>query len=866
MGKVYKAYDPTLDRNVAIKILPPEVLTDPSRVTRFVQEARAASALNHPHVMTVYDIGEHDGIRYIAMELIEGKTLRELLLSDRLDLRRALKIVLQVAEALTAAHAAGIVHRDLKPENIMVSSAGYAKVLDFGLAKLRIREQPPDEASATLAKDTVSGVVMGTAGYMSPEQALGKAVDHRSDIFSLGCILYELATGKRAFRGDSSVDTLHKIIHTEPEPIRTIKPDLPAELARIVRKALAKDPDERYQTMKDLAIDLRELLREIDTNPSATTAAVSPRRRSRVALLPALLAPILAAVIIVMWNRPDAVTPPARQAMKIQRVTASGKVTGASISPDGKFVAYTYSDQGEQSLWVRQMGTGQSLQLIAPERAAYWGTSFSPDGQIYFGLKRATPVTDGIFRISPLGGTPQKIIDEADSPPAFSPDGKRMAFLRAAFPTQRESSVIVANADGSDARPLATIQLPEVFAPIFYGAPSWSPDGKLVAAGAINYPAHRGRFVAIDVAGGAIHTIADPGWFVVGNVAWMPDQKGLVAIAGSTAGRSQVWYLPYQKGQQPSQITNDLFDYRQVTVTADGKSLMAVANDIAADLWIHEEGSSPKRITSAKMEGAHGVETLADGRIVFTSLESGKQDIWMMNSGGSGRTLITRDEHRNYVPVPTPDGQSIVYVSETSRRSEVCRMNLDGSGRRVLAATINNATIDVSPDGRWVAFEAIEDAAGKILSGATVARVSIDGGKPELLSTDQFSTRPTFAPDGSRLAAYGLKDTADVTRLVILPAKAGPVIKRIPFAQPTFRTMIRWTPEGDALIVNTAPSDRANLWRVPLDGSKPERLTNFQELTIMGFAPLRGGRKGWIVSRGDQSRDAVLITGFRPGE
>jgi len=873
MGKVYKGYDPNLERNVAIKILPSNLVSDASRLSRFIQEARSASALNHPHVVAVYDIGEEklegsaESVRFISMELVEGKTLRELMGSGHFELRKGLKAIMQVAEALGAAHAAGIVHRDLKPENVMITNSGYAKVLDFGLAKLRGREDESSELSRTEVKGTEPGTVMGTVGYMSPEQAEGKPADHRSDIFSLGCLLYELAAGRRAFFGSSSVDTLHRIIHAEPEPLRTLRPDTPPELVRIVRKALAKDPDERYQSVRDLALDLRELLREIDSNPSgpavsgSVPALTPPPRRWLWPALAALLLLALGAAFTMVLLRSGAAVAPSRSEMRITRVTASGKAIAAAISPDGKFVSYVVSDQGEQSLWVRQMASGQSLQLIPPKRDAYWGIAFAPDGSIYYGQKSAAAPAGAIYQISALGGTPRKIISEIDCQPTFSPDGKRMAFLRARFPTASESALIVANTDGTDVRTLATVRNPELFVPIFFAGASWSPDGKLIAAAIVNRAVIDARVVTVDVGNGAMKSVAQGQWRQVGSVAWMPDQHGIVAIAqGNNDSRNQVWYVSHPEGKT-SQITNDLFDYRAVSLTADGKSLMVVASDIAADVWVYAAGATPKRITAAKMEGNYGLDALPDGRIVFTSLETGKLDLWIMNADGSGRTLLTRDEHENRSPVVTPDGKLIVYVSVTSKQTELCRMNADGSDRRVLAIATSGTAPAVSPDGRWVLYETVDTTTPARKNILVLSRVSIDGGPAKFL-TDYLSLIPAPSPDGSRIALYIQEKPDSPFDLSIIPAEGGAPLKRLTFAAPFFSSRIRWTPDGRALIVNTAPSDRANLWEVPIDGAAPRRLTQFDEHTLMAFAPLSTG-KGWVLSRGDLSRDAVLITGFR---
>ncbi|HEX6100647.1 MAG TPA: protein kinase [Thermoanaerobaculia bacterium] len=893
MGKVYRGFDSTLKRNVAIKLLPPERVADPSRLSRFMQEARAASALNHPNVITVYDIGEehlegdHEQVRYIAMELVEGKTLRELVRGEHLDVRQALKIAIQAAEGLVAAHAAGIIHRDLKPENIMINRSDVVKVLDFGLAKLRPGEEASDPGdSRTMTPATEPGFVMGTPGYMSPEQARGHLLDARSDIFSLGSVLYEIAVGRPAFESSSSVETMHKVIHSEPVAIGEIRPDLPIELGRIIRKTLAKDPDERYQSAKEVLIDLRNLLHELDTSPGTVPghAAAAPRpRQKRAIAYAAILAGILGVVALAfaMAQRPRGHgTESATESLQIRRVTATGKVIQAAIAPDAKLTAYVISHQGEQTLVIREMSTGQTLTLIPARRSSYWGMTFAPDSSsIYFGIKDNVDPAGAIYRISALGGTPRKIVDAVDSQVTFSPDGKQLAFLRAGFPSQEESAVLIANVDGSNVRMLAKVHAPEFFVPIFFAGPSWSPDGTMIATAVVSRVGKgraRGtayftpevqrtsRIVGIDIIDGSMKTIADHHWAIVAQVAWMPDQKGLVAIAVGASARSfQVWYVPYPTGD-PRPVTHDLFDYRIVSLSADGKSLVTVASEINADVWIVREGVNARRITALKAEGIYGTAAMPDGRVVATSIETGKLDLFVMNADGSGRQQITHDEHSNRSPAVTPDGKQLVYLSVTPKGPEVCRIDIDGSDRMVLAKTSSaTAALDVSPDGNSVVYEdLIQGRGGGWAQFVGVFRVSIEGGPGRRVGTDNLAV-PVFSPDGSKIAGL-VSDESGREYLAWMPASGGPATRISPW--PTSAdSMTRWTPDGTALVVNTVEGDRANLWLIPLDGSPRRKLTNFDEHILFTFAPL-AGENGWVLSRGDISRDAVLITGFRPAE
>ena len=398
MGYVYRARDTTLARSVALKILPPEVVGDASRLSRFVQEARAASALNHPHVIAIHEIREaapmRDGaaipglpaLHYLAMELVTGDTLRTLIETRRLDMKRAIELLVQVAEAFSAAHAAGVVHYDLKPENIMVASSGYAKVLDFGLAKLRRDVVPNDGATqaATVTAASAQGILLGTVGYMSPEQVDGRPTDHRSDVFSFGCVLYEAVAGSRAFAGPSTIETLHRIANVDPAVVVSGLTSAPPELRRIVGKCLAKDPEDRYQSMKDAAIDLRGLLRLLGSGSAVTAETPRPSASAGRWLLWLGAAGLAVAVGVIAWTgwlrrEPTAAVAPGP--ITIERITTAGFLTHVALSPDGKYLAYTENPGGKQSLVGTTGGRNESHHadsaasggLLGPcVRAARW--------------------------------------------------------------------------------------------------------------------------------------------------------------------------------------------------------------------------------------------------------------------------------------------------------------------------------------------------------------------------------------------------------------------------------------------------------------------------------------------------------------
>src|SRR5258706_2332369 len=512
MGEVYRADDIELGRAVALKVLPEHLVGDPDRLARFVQEARTASALNHPHLVSIYDIGQGTAsngglVHFIAMELVAGETLRSLFDRHDVDRRRLVDYAAQAADALGAAHAAGIVHRDLKPENLMVADGGYVKVLDFGLAKLKAEPALADSAAQaqtqTLKAGTTPGVVMGTVGYMSPEQALGRAVDHRSDIFSFGCILYEAAAGKRAFVGPSAIDTLHQIIHTDPSPLSQRAPATPAELPRVIQKCLQKDPEDRYQSMKDVAVDLRALRRQLDSG-SAAVPVQPAASRSRSRTFAAIAVAVVALIGAGAWllRRPTAPAGIATAAT-LQRVTDTGTVVDAVIAPDGKYIAYVESFAGKQGMYLRQLNGTRPVELLAPANIGFWGIAFARDGQsIDYAVKSQSRPTGDLFQIPTLGGTPRQLLSGIDSSVTFSPDRSQIAFYRVDL-AQGDSSIVVANVDGSRVHAVAVKHPPEFFAPGFFVAPSWSPDGKRIAAGVRNSATRDAHLVTIDLATGS---------------------------------------------------------------------------------------------------------------------------------------------------------------------------------------------------------------------------------------------------------------------------------------------------------------------------------------------------------------------------
>lgn len=910
---VYKVHDTLLDRAVALKILPPELVEDHDRVRRFVQEAKSASALNHPHIVTIYEIGqamieasnessaESNGspaaetreskppareVHYIAMEFINGDTLRAKIKHDNADLKRLLEILIQVADGLAKAHAFGIVHRDLKPENIMITEDGYAKVLDFGLAKLIEIEKPAQsddllEAETVMMSRTLPGVVMGTVGYMSPEQVQGKAVDQRSDIFSFGCILYEAATGRKPFDGDSLIDSLHKIVYAQAPPIRDINPGIPAELQRIIRKCLSKNPDERYQSIKDITIDLREMLKEYDSLPpvsaiysqvlsldhtlvagsqpapsSGASSAVQPASRRRLRPLAFGLGAIVVAAIafvifkLIVDKSSDTTLSLPFQNMKITRLTSNGKSSDATISPDGKYVVHVFRDAGKEGLWVRQVATSSNVEIVPPAEVEYRGTAFSQDGNfVYFGLLDRSRLINVVYQVPVLGGTPKKIIEDVDSPISFSPDGARFVFMRNMI-NPRENRLIIANADGTGEHVLATRK-----PPYFYTSPAWSPDGKLIACSAGD--GTQMNVVEVRVENGAEKSITSEKWLSVGRIGWLADGKGLVIVAVDQMSRlRQMWLLSYPKGEA-RRITNDLNDYSEMSLTADSKTLAVVQADAITSLWVvpGSDSNHARQITSGAGKYNH-IAWTPDGRIVYGASAGNSGELWTVNADGSNQKQLTSNAGMNYFPAVSPDGRYIVFSSNRESSSNffnIWRMDSNGSNPKQLTTGSKEFGGAITPDGKWIVYSSLET-----LGRQTLWKVSIDGGDPIQLS-DKITALPAISPDGKQIACIYWEGQLDSPfGIGVIPIEGGPLTKFFKLPEGP----VRWTADSSGLTYINNQGGVSNIWMQPLAGGPPKQLTSFKSDMIFHFDWSRDGKQ-LALSRGVFTSDVILFNNVK---
>jgi serine/threonine protein kinase len=858
MGEVYRAHDSSLDRAVALKILPPELVRNDDRVPRFVQEAKSASSLNHPHIVTIHEIGTADSIHYIAMELVDGLTLKSKIHSEATDLKTLLVYLTQAAEGLAKAHAAGIVHRDLKPENIMITRDGYAKVLDFGLAKLTIRSEGGTNAPTQARNHTREGAVMGTVAYMSPEQVQGKIVDHRSDIFSFGCILYEAATRRRPFEADSDIDVMHQIVHDKPVPIDEINPIVPAELRRVIRRCLAKEPDKRFQSMKDVAIDLADIVDEFDELSSSTASAsvsasspgIAPVRKRQWWATASIAAVVIAAIGFVEWRRLHHVNSTALQSMRIQRITNSGGVRQATISPDGRYVAYVLQDENfTASLVVRQVATGSTVRIAGPtSTTALSRPTFSPDGNyLFYGEYDSPALGRGmatLFQVATLGGEPRKVLTDVDTPLSFSPDGTQIAFGRGML-GKNENDTVVARVDGTGERVISTSKRVGLVSTRPVQA-VWTSDGKkLVTARSSMEGGAHDELIEIDATGGHERVVGGR-WLAIRGVAWLPDGSGLIMAASQgEIDRSQLWLQPFPDGE-PRRISNDLNYYLGVALTSDGKTIATVQNSVRSQLRetsVGNEAGGRPLIPELRDELIVAISTSATGRTAYT-VAGDSADIYVLDPGGSPKQVMTS----GMGPSISADGTTICF---NSRRNggvpHVWVANTDGSNARQVTRGAFEGAHSMAPDGTWVAFAEV---------GKGIRRVELSTGAVTSISDVRGAIRPIISRDGKQIA-YTYYDAGSNFRVAVVPSHGGRAIVDVPNPG----SGVWWSLAGDALTFQRLKDGSTNIWKLPLDGTAPTQLTHFKGVRFDDYAWLPDGKI--VYSSHEETNDLVLISDFR---
>jgi len=811
MGEIYAAEDPRLGRQVALKLLPSSETRDAERLRRFQREARAASALNHPNIVTIYDLGEADGIDYIATELVQGRTIRQIISSgERLPVAETVAIGMQITAALAAAHAAGIVHRDIKPENVMVRHDGYVKVLDFGLAKLREARTPTGAESLTLTRP---GIVMGTLRYMSPEQARGLETDGRSDIFSLGVVLYEMLSRQAPFTGETASDVLAAILRQEPEPINRIVA-VPAPLEAIVRKCLRKDASQRYQSAVSLQADLQNFKRELD---SAETLPVRmdpvrslllTRRRAILGWGVAVAGAGGLGAIGYELLKPK--SPIAPDHLRITTFVTSSDIDNAAVSPDGRYVAYTLSSRGSHGLRVKQLVSG-SNEIVIEGSHSVLHPSYSPDGTYLYYVTQAGGQL-GLYRQLALGGNPQLLMKGADGPAAVSPDGQQMVVRR--YNDQHVCFLVLARSDGSAARDLASSR--DEYAFLSY---QWAPDGKsiLYHSGRKFPEGNKSYLGELELDGSHGKIVSPPSSPPMVEVRWIGRNEVFAIYPDPDAGH-QIWYVPLTGGKS-RRLTRDSNDYRTLSPTADGKTILAVQTTSTYSLFSAE--LAPKSARTGPITTGVGayrsVLLLPDGRIVYSLATGGKTDLWLLpKQGGPGQQLTLTGNVRSQ-PTLSPDGRYLAFCGKDA----LWLLELEGRGLKRLRTSTFFMSPTFSPDGRWLYHEvAAGDEKG-------MWRIPPEGG--EAVRCD-LPDRVVFSADGKFMAA--LRYDSPHPSIEIRPADGGAVVRKVHLHSLKLGITLNWMGE-DSFILSQLHGGTPGIYRLPANGDPefPLLLVNDEDIT-----------------------------------
>lgn len=872
MGQIYLAEDAQLGRKIALKLISPEFATNPRRVHRFEQEARAASALNHPNVCVIHEIAVTDsGRHFIAMEYIQGITLREQLARGPLSVFETLNVAIQAATALSSAHATGIVHRDIKPENIMLRPDGYVKVLDFGLAKLTeiLPEQQPRLHEVSTGVLTEAGTLMGTVKYMSPEQLRKTHVDERTDIWSLGIVIYEMLTGITPFEAESSNQMIDLILEARPVPL-VLPAEVPTRLQEIVAKAVEKDRNSRYQTITKLASDLKtlqmELHRQAEGDPDLSNktlpllpsysgdneqktrkieaeSAILDRLKSQAISTADFLfteirshkaafftgATGVLALLLLLPRIIDLFTPATPQqittsekAPSIKALTNAGTSVVSAISPDGKLVAHAEEQGGRQRLIVTSTATFAPSIVVPAADVHYLGITFSRDNNYLYFTRREN--SRGIlYRLALPGSAPVKVKDSVDSPISFSPAGDQFAFVRH-DQAKGEYSLMRSAVDGGTEQTIATRSNGDKFS--VYGV-AWSPDGSRIVCPTSSWSeGHHVKLVGFDSSSQQEFAIGDQSWFSILQLAWEDDMKSLLISARERpTAPHRLWRIPYPSGAA-QRITDDLGEY--MTVSLSGDKIVAVRTDPTWRMWVAAlDDFARAKVIASGVGLNYGLSWTAGGNIVYSAMAQDRLNISRVDADGANQVQLTANAEDNYNPAASADGRVVVFASSRNNgKFNIWRINIeDGSDAKQLTFTDGNFYPSVSPDNQWVAYDNL------VGSKASVWKVPLQGG--EAIKVAENYRMPVFSPDGRLIAArYHLNSGS--RNLAVFSAEGGQPLSQVPIPVLEWQR-VQWL-DAHTLSYIKNVDGYSNIWSYDLNSRVEKQLTHFNSDQIYAYS------------------------------